>query len=303
MSIMNHVWGRSRGADAVWSFVAGYDAVRSSGRLFMTLQAVIDDSRDEDGVFVLAGYISSAEMWAEFCEEWEKLLPLTKPRKSGQPRFKMAEMASSPEYMRHVPAFFRVIEKHVIASLSVRFSVRDLRFVQNCILVPGIEVDWGRFANPYHVCFKSLMDKFHLSRPQLDFVLGSENKVDFIFDNTSEKSVILSSWDEYIAARDTESIKYYGRHPSFRDDENFPPLQAADFWAWWVRKWHKQERHDRILNWDFDGFGKSVEKKHLRVDILLNQDDLMHNMTNLLRSQIPPDHPIVDLRALHGFRG
>jgi hypothetical protein len=38
-------------------------------RLLMTLQAYIDESSDENGVFVLAGCISDAESWAAFTKE------------------------------------------------------------------------------------------------------------------------------------------------------------------------------------------------------------------------------------------
>jgi hypothetical protein len=76
----------------------------------MILQAVIDDSYDPDGVYVLAGYIASAEAWAEFSREWEELLPLVPMNRSEVRRFKMAEMATSEDRMVHVPAFYRVIE-------------------------------------------------------------------------------------------------------------------------------------------------------------------------------------------------
>ena len=99
-----HVWGASRAADRVWAEVSGFGPSKARGRLLMNLQAVIDDSYDPDGVFVLAGYIASGEAWSEFSREWEELLPLVPPNRSGVRRFKMAQMAASADRMANVPA-------------------------------------------------------------------------------------------------------------------------------------------------------------------------------------------------------
>jgi hypothetical protein len=41
----------------------------------MALQAFIDDSgRGQDPAFVLAGWIASPEKWAEFSDEWKRIL-------------------------------------------------------------------------------------------------------------------------------------------------------------------------------------------------------------------------------------
>src|SRR3981081_2765566 len=99
----DHVWGISPGADRVWAQIAGVaPSTRPWERLFVVLQAFIDESYTENGGFVLAGYIASAGAWAEFASEWESLLPFAMQGKSGKHRFKMSEMA---QYMDRVPAF------------------------------------------------------------------------------------------------------------------------------------------------------------------------------------------------------
>jgi hypothetical protein len=37
----------------------------------MALQAFADDSMEAGRVLVLAGYISTAEQWSNFCKEWK----------------------------------------------------------------------------------------------------------------------------------------------------------------------------------------------------------------------------------------
>ena len=301
MSILDHKWGESHGADKVWATVVGYGPALSSGRVLVNLQAVIDDSRDQDGVFVLAGYISTAERWAQFSEEWEALLPLATKSRAGISRFKMAEMAQSSERLARVPAFFRVIEKHVMASVSVKIFTRDIDFAQKRIFVPDAVIDWEPVSNPYYICFRCLMDLFHINRPSMDFVFGEGNKIDFFFDIQSESSQILTMWDEYLSNRPDDVRRRYGGHPVFKSDEEFLPLQSADFWAWWVRKWHKEGFPEKVREWAFDGFAKSEGLKHLRIDIVVDRDAMVQNMINVLRSQIGEERPIIDLRFLDSF--
>src|ERR1700688_2027339 len=46
--------------------------------------------------------------------------------------------------------------------------------------------------------------------------------------------------DRYVSGRPANIKGVYGAAPRFEDDQQVLPLQAADFWAWWVRKWYDQ---------------------------------------------------------------
>lgn len=267
----------------------------------MTLQAVIDDSSEPDGVYVLAGYIASAEAWAEFSREWEELLPFAPLSRSGARRFKMAQMAASEDRMAHIPAFYRVIERHVLASVSAKINVADLRRVQARIFLPDTVIDWGVYANPYFVTFRCLMDMFHIHRLKMTELITADQKIDFYFDNQSDKRAIVEMWDTYIKERPEEVQKFYGAAPSFKDDEEFLPLQAADFWAWWVRKWYQDGTPEKILHWDFDAIEPARKRKFLRIEIAFDQDQLAITMMRVLRNQIGPGKPIIDLRGLDNF--
>ena len=75
--------------------------------------------------FVLAGHIATPEMWAQFSKAWEELLPFGTRAKNGKLHFKMSEMGLSPERLSRVPAFYRVIEDHVLLSMSARMNLED----------------------------------------------------------------------------------------------------------------------------------------------------------------------------------
>jgi hypothetical protein len=84
----------------------------------MVFQAFMDESHTESTTYVLGGYIADAEVWAKFAKDWEELLPLTyRSKKTGKYRFKMREMVKR---MEHVPAFYALIEKHDLFSLSCK---------------------------------------------------------------------------------------------------------------------------------------------------------------------------------------
>jgi hypothetical protein len=89
-------------------------------------QAFIDDSRSKDE-FVLAGHIATTEAWAAFSQKWEDILPLATKARNGKWHFKMSEMAMQPVLMSHVPAFYKIIEDHVICSISCRMPANVIK--------------------------------------------------------------------------------------------------------------------------------------------------------------------------------
>ena len=89
MGILDHVWGESPAADRVWAQVSGMAPRLANYCLLMVLQAFIDDSYKSDGVYVLAGFVATAEAWANFARDWEELLPLGVRDRDGKFHFKL----------------------------------------------------------------------------------------------------------------------------------------------------------------------------------------------------------------------
>lgn len=269
----------------------------AEGRIFVNLQAFIDDSYDKEGVFVLGGCIASARDWAAFSKDWEKALPrygVLGPK--DRHRFKMSEMAALDDRMNRVPIFFSIIEKHVLAFVSARIEIQALRRVRERISVPGCDLVWDEYADPFYITFRCLMDKFHLERAKMVSAIPIEEKIDFIFDMQSQKGIIYRVWDNYLKHRPEQVAKFYGSPPRFEDDDEYLPLQAADFWAWWVRKWTKEMTPEKILNPSFSSFERprGVDKKYLRIDISFTEDDLVKSLVRTVRLAVGPDRTIYD---------
>ena len=260
------------------------------------LQAYIDESIDQSGIFVLGGYIATSEAWTSFAKEWEKILRLGTLKASGQYHFKMSEMAMNDERLARVPVFFRVIEDHVLGWVSAKINVAELRRALARISVPNVAIDWGLWGNPYLVAFRCLVDMFHLHRPRMVEAIPPEERIDFCFDNRVEKRAILAMWENYMQERPSEVKTYYGAAPVFKDDETCLPLQAADFWVWWVRKWYADGTPEKMRTCDFGSFTLRGIRKFLRIDISFNEDQLVTVMKRVLRTHIGPDRPIYDVK-------
>ena len=242
MEILDHVWGMSPAEDRIWALVCGLRPLEAGRRLLLMLQAYIDESESpETGTFVLAGYIASAANWAAFSKCWEDLLPLGTLNKYGKYHFKMNEMAHNGERMARVEVFFKAIERHVLASISCRLNIKDLRSAMSHLSLHGTDIDWNYVNNPYLFTFRALLDMFHSRKDEFSQFIPNNEVIDFIFDDKlHEKSRILSSWDEYMKNRTDDIRLIYGSMPIFGNDLYYLPLQAADLWAWWIRRWHDE---------------------------------------------------------------
>jgi hypothetical protein len=233
------------------------------------LQVCVDGSGTGDPrALILAGYVASPETWLEFSKDWKSHLDDLK-----LPRFKMNEMVNREEI---AASFYRIIERHnVIAAISLTISTADLRKVVREI-VPPSDIEAENLENPYYFAVKSIIGGL----AALQTEIGIAEPVDFIFDDESEKGQLLSIWPLMKAAMPTDVIKMIGGTPTFRDDEQFMPLQAADLYAWWVRKWHLAGRRDRFsvsLPW-------SIKRKIDTLHMDLTESELRKSFTDAARS-------------------
>lgn len=132
------------------------------------------------------------------------------------------------------------------------------------------------------------MDAFHVQRKVVEDIPLDE-KIDFIFDNQGEKSYILAAWDEVVEAHPPEIRKLFGATPRFEDDQEFLPLQAADFWAWWVREWYEEDASpipDRLKNRDFGKWKGKTENRPL-VMMSLDEDQILDALQGIVFGELP----------------
>ena len=191
--------------------------------------------------------------------------------------------------------FFRIIEKYVICSIACSYSIHDLERAKRRIFVPNTFIDWDFLNNPYLVAFRMLMDMFHVHRAKAEPVIPMDQKVDFYFDDQTEKKKIITAWDGYIKERPLETRNYFGNAPRFENDMEYLPLQASDLWAWWVRKWVIEGRPEKM---DQPNFGpwKSERSKHPKIHISFTEDQVVGNIIKIMRPMLRSEVVIYDIK-------
>jgi hypothetical protein len=231
----------SRASQAIWDFVSGVPKGKRERRSILMLQAYIDDSKTHGDfkLFILAGYLATAKQWASFSDEWHRFLDMG-PRIEY---FKLREaLRRSGEFdgrdkklcTERIVLMRGIIEKHDLREFSISFYVKD--YAKHYEPYMGIRT----LSNPYY--FASTHIAVRLARSLR--ALGFESQpVEVIFDEqVREKSTVLESWD-FARRLQAEHPEYSGvftpdlifQLPTFGDDKQVLPLQAADMHATYRR--------------------------------------------------------------------
>lgn len=213
----------------VVALVAGFPPeIRKARRVFM-LQAYIDESATP-AYFVMAGYIAPVDRWCKFSEEWAKLLSMRSPHYRRIDEFHATEMHDSPLSLEHSEWFYRVIEGNVESAVSVAIDLDAWNRVDALAPWPDDLPAASKYLTPHLYAFRKLTRGFETCKDRL----GIKEKVDFVFDSTSNKRLCLAAW-EILQREDQWFRENCGEAPIFRDSEATLPLQAADMLAHYAR--------------------------------------------------------------------
>lgn len=252
--------------DRIRGLVCGLPSHRRAKRLLMALQAFMDGSGNQDqGVLVLAGYVSTMENWAEFSDQWNRILNMT-PRlrylkMNDAVRLKQEFHGWSEERRDERLGLFReVIENYVQLAIASTVLYADLHCAMQTI---GMQLK----IRPFHVAAFTMMRQ--LQKYQCEY--GLNEKIDFYFDNeVMEMSLILENWSWLVSTASDDLKPWIGATPQFQDDQDFPPLQAADMIAWlgrnqWESLYQGKPRYE--ANWP-------VRKQIPLLSVAHNRDSL-----------------------------
>jgi Protein of unknown function (DUF3800) len=189
------------------------------------LQAFIDESVD-DKVLSMAGYVGTAEKWATFSNEWDRIL-------SASPRIKYFKYS---ECMRQRGQFHGVSEESAISKMADLYEVitsSAVGYVSAAVNPFEYRSIFGSqnypkpIRSPYYCCLLTIISKL----PGLLFEIGASGPVEFIFDRqVMEEQYILEIWYWLVEAGfiDNNLVR---SAPQFKDDADRLPLQAADMLA------------------------------------------------------------------------
>jgi hypothetical protein len=133
-----------------------------------------------------------------------------------------------------------------------------------------------------------LIIKFHQIRYEYQSVadlLPLDKKVDFYFDDQSGGATqIAMDWETYRERAPREIRELYGAMPRFESDEHFMPLQAADFWAWWVREGYETEALAQYQSGDFGSWRGTMPISSIGIEI--TEDQLVENLISKIKTDM-----------------
>ncbi len=247
--------------------VCGLPGDRRRLRGLLVLQAYIDGSGGRDrAALILAGYVATVEQWLPFTDEWDAKL-----KQAGKPYVKMSEMASEPEFAAY---FYKVIEQHVAAGIAFAIPIAPLQKVCDELGYPSD----SPIRNPYYMASKGIIN---VTAQYQQHEIGLQEPINFIFDQQSEEGRIRRAWDSYVNGRIPPEVKALtGEKPLFLDDTKHAPLQAADIYAWWLRRKWEEGGMDAFLNqWPFPW---TCKREFPRFMMALNENDIRVELTKLL---------------------
>jgi hypothetical protein len=225
------------------ALVSGLAKEDRQDRLFMVAvyQAFVDDSdAGASGPFVLAGFVSSIETWAQFADDWRAKLFNAKPRPLAY--FKAKEAAAR----RGQFDGWTIAERDsLVHDQLLPLIDRAALFGIGCLIDNDAyhRVFHKRLARsmdyPYTLAFYGVMQSLFTVQRQQGFL----HPVDFIFDEQGKQiGRALEAWKHFVEAASPEDKARMGRRPISGDDKVDIPLQAADLLAWRMRReWMDKE--------------------------------------------------------------
>ncbi|MEO9189595.1 MAG: DUF3800 domain-containing protein [Acetobacteraceae bacterium] len=196
-------------------------------------QAFADDSGKGDPlIFVMAGFVSEASRWAEFSNEWKAVLetaPQIRYFKTKEAAALRGQFDLFDETTRRdkIDALLDVIHRNVDYGIV---RAVDTRAYMECVN--------GKVSVTLDSPYFFVAVEFMKATLQRQYEIGKKGSVEFIFDEQhGESREIQVFWDQAMRPNVTAWMRRrMGQRPTWRDDVECVPLQAADLLAWTYRR-------------------------------------------------------------------
>jgi hypothetical protein len=205
------------------------------------VQTFIDDSSEDKApaLLVFAGYVASASRWKGLTDEWDACR-LWHPQIEY---FKMTEAMSFTEQFsrargwttklrdERVCALYDIIGRYVEGAISSVLPVEPFKK----IVAADQAVPRQQRNRWFFITYNIMHDMLRAGED----IFGFSDPIEFVFDEQSRgKDQIFNAWGSFKkhAPINPKLVAPMGGSPRFENDIGLPPLQAADFVAWVIRR-------------------------------------------------------------------
>jgi hypothetical protein len=214
-------------ADYIRALESGLPSCERNKRWIVVCQAYIDASGmggiDSDPHLILAGFLSTSEVWAKFSDAWKAELNV-KPRINC---FKFTKHYKDIELKDKIYNLTKIIRSFPLVRVC---SYMDKEEFNEYIIKQQPK---RRIDHPYWLCFQNII--VETVKDQIKNKL--QTPIEFIFDEEGALGIDCLMWYNYFKNYTFPKwvLPYLGDPPSFKNDEKIMPLQAADLYAGLLR--------------------------------------------------------------------
>ncbi|MBK76635.1 MAG: hypothetical protein CME85_14275, partial [Henriciella sp.] len=174
----------SAASDSIWALVSGLPSGKRERRLIMALTAFLDDSGSEPQSkhFVLAGFVSAAEQWAQIADRWKEVCDAS----PSIEYFKMAEAMgmrgqfagwSRDERDKKIIAFSAIIPEFTVIQICAYLENPDFEGTIKTLPIYNKQIEL-LYRHPYLLLWYTLISKFYVQWQRMGFT----EPIKFLFD-------------------------------------------------------------------------------------------------------------------------
>lgn len=209
------------------------------GRTIVILKAFADESADSE-LYVIAGYVSDIETWDDFAIRWTNELktePEVRYYRNNEAFGLKGEFGrfTDAERDKKIIALAKLIPTENFWSIAAYLKKSDFEK----LFIPNFNDYW---ADPYYMCASYLVMRtayaFHDNMAKIDFVFDENGKVGrkykFMYDTYTK--ILFPRMPENLRFKAAPYLDRIFGECEHKDDRTFPPLQAADMNAAWIRR-------------------------------------------------------------------
>lgn len=218
-------------SDAIWAMVSGFARERRERRQMAFVQVFFDDSCiGQPPLYCLAGVTSNARVWADFSDAWQAALdihPKIEYWKTSTAMFRPQDFGLTREQRNErLSILMNLLNSHDIVKFACTVDHDDF-----------VDI-WGH-DKPY--MFMLPLVARELGDIMADY--APAQPIDWIFDSQPEHVAEVSScWQEYYETAPPKYKEFLKNIPRFADEKEVLPIQAADLFAWIMRRKLVSER-------------------------------------------------------------
>ena len=233
----------------------------------ISLKAVIDDSGDES-TFALGGFIAPIIVWDKFSSDWVKVC-------KEHPVIRYYGTNDAIGLKECFSKFDEDARNQKIAKLASVIPTENCYGIAACLSKSEFKAIRESYPfnspflsnDPYFICATGIIFWVCINCADLFPGIGERlNPIDFIFDEQGKVGrKFRSFYDDQIRLPKKVPLAYQPRlgKCDHWDDKQFPPLQAADMYAAWMRR----ETSSQVQLWNAANiYLSNVKKRTLEID-------------------------------------